>query len=248
MAGTPGYSGLLQNVYPQLNQWSVARGRRPSQQMVRGLLGADAFKAKQLAMQEYATNQRIGIEQQRTNILQDQADAQKTAGMVGGVGQLAMLPLAYGAAKSSGMLPQGFQLTSPSTWGGGGGANTAQGLVGAGGATGGATTQLAPSAFQGAGTGMAEGAGFTLGSEAGGGLLSTAAPYAGVAGAGLLGGSMLGPTLDKILPGGGKTGKVVGGAAGGALAGAAIGSVLPGPGTLVGGAIGGIIGGISSLF
>jgi hypothetical protein len=69
----------------------------------------------------------------------------------------------------------------------------------------------------------------------------------GAAGAGMLGGQYLGPTLDKVLPGGGKTGRVVGGAAGGALAGAAMGSIVPGVGTLAGAVIGGIVGGVSEM-
>jgi len=238
MAITPGYSGLLQNVYPQLNQWSVAKGRRPSQQMVRGLLGADAFKAKQIAMAEADRQSRLQIEQQRTNILQDQANAAKTAGIVGGVGQIAQLPLAYGAAKSLGWVGGA---PNPSS--------TAQGLVGAVGTTGGA--QLGNSAVPGIGQATLGKVGPTspnVGGVGGEGLWSAAAPYAAPAGAGLLGGQVLGSTLDKVLPGGGKFGKFVGGAAGGAVAGAAAGSIVPGPGTLVGGAIGGIIGGISSLF
>jgi hypothetical protein len=82
-----------------------------------------------------------------------------------------------------------------------------------------------------------------VGAASEGSIFSAATPYLAPVGAGILGGKLLGPTLDKILPGGGKAGKAIGGAAGGAATGAAIGSIIPGVGTAVGGVVGGIIGG-----
>jgi len=141
----------------------------------------------------------------------------------------------------------GYGLTAPGY--------TAPALTGAQTTLAGGTTavgaQSGSAAFTGAtGTaayGSAEGAGAAgvLGAEGGG--LAAIAPYAGPAAAGFAGGKLLGPTLDKVLPGGGKPGKAVGGAAGGALAGAAVGSVVPGVGTAIGAVVGGIIGGVSSL-
>lgn len=112
--------------------------------------------------------------------------------------------------------------------------------------------QLIPEAggFSGAGIGdfaVEAGAGEGLGSAGAASGFASLAPYAGPAAAGFAGGKLLGPTLDKVLPGGGKPGKAVGGAAGGALAGAAVGSVVPGVGTAIGAVVGGIIGGVSSL-
>lgn len=253
-------SNLLGDIYRRQSQRRALTGLPSSYQETRGLYDAaldyDARKAADAAR----------LEEQRSQFnasldLQKRAQkGQELASVVGGVGQFAQLPIAYGAAKNMGLLPKGFQLTSPSTWGGG----SAPNLLGATGATGAVTTAqgaVAPvaavpaqsAAFTGAtgtaGFGAAEGSGAAgvLGAESGG-LLSTVAPYAGPVGAGLLGGSLLGPTLDKILPGGGRAGKAVGGAAGGAMAGAAMGSVVPGVGTLVGGLIGGALGALGSLF
>ena len=133
-------------------------------------------------------------------------------------------------------------------------------------AAGGAQTAVAPAAAEVTAQGMATAAypGVAGGTSAAGavgpmssagaaggaemGLLGTAASYAAPVGVGLLGGTLGQKYLDPILPGGGKTGKAVGGVAGGAIAGAAIGSIVPGVGTIVGGIIGGVVGGLSSLF
>jgi len=141
----------------------------------------------------------------------------------------------------------GYGLTAPGY--------TAPALTGAqttlAGGTAAVGAQSGSAAFTGAtGTaayGSAEGAGAAgvLGAEGGG--LAAIAPFAGPAAAGLVGGKLLGNTLDKVLPGGGKTGAAVGGAAGGALAGAAVGSVVPVVGTAIGAIVGGVIGGIGSL-
>lgn len=104
MAVTPGYSGLLNSAYPQLTQYETARRRRPSAQMVQGLLGADLYGAKQLAMRQASLDKELSMRQQQVDIQkQAQSDA-KMAGMVSGVGQLAQLPMAYGIAKSTGLL------------------------------------------------------------------------------------------------------------------------------------------------
>lgn len=63
----------------------------------------------------------------------------------------------------------------------------------------------------------------------------------GVAGAGALGGNLLGGAIEKKHA---KTGGALRGAASGAATGATIGSVIPGVGTAVGGVVGGLIGGI----
>jgi hypothetical protein len=91
--------------------------------------------------------------------------------------------------------------------------------------------------------GAAEGVGSTAGTAAGLGATSLLGPAA----AGFVGGSLLGKTFDKILPGGGKTGAAVGGAAGGALAGAAMGSVVPGVGTAIGAVVGGVVGAVGEM-
>lgn len=264
MAVTPGYSGLLNAAFPRISQYEASTGRRIRPQVVQGLLQADLDKAKQFAMEENIRNQQLSMQQQQLDIQKQQVADQNRAAMVGGAGQLAQLPLAYSAGKNLGWWgtpkPGVVQstnavpyanatTTSPALLSQG----TAQGAVGAAGTTAGAQVPLM-AAQNTASTGAVSygsvagemGAGLGTASTAGAsvGLGAVLAP----AGAGLLGGSLLGPTLNKILPGGGKTGRVVGGVAGGAAAGAAMGSIVPGIGTLVGAAIGGLVGGISELF
>ncbi len=223
-------SNLLGDFWRGYRQRRIGSGMPLSQNEIGGLLGPmlanDARKAREQGLLD---------EQRRRFDLQ--REDQQMAGKVAGVGQLAQLPIAYGAAKSMGWL--------------GGGAATAQGAVAPAAASTLGAQGLASAAYPGiAGGTAAPGAvgGMSAVGAGSPGLLATAAPFAAAGGAGLLGGALLGPTLDKILPGGGKTGKAVGGAAGGAIAGAAAGSIVPGVGTVVGGLIGGAIGAISSLF
>ena len=253
-------SGLLNDFYRRQGQRRAVTGLPASYQETRGLLDPmlayDAQKAEEagrVAERKSEFNQRLKMEKQ----------GQTAAG----IGQVAKLPLAYGAAKSAGIIPKSFELLKPSTWGGTPAAST--GALGTTGSTGlisstaqgaiaptvgGTTAQgmvLGGAAYPGVagGTATAGAVGPTSAAAAeGAGLLGTLAPFAGPAAGGLLGGALLGKQLDKILPGGGKTGAAVGGAAGGAIAGAAIGSVVPGVGTLIGGLVGGALGALGSLF
>lgn len=223
-------TNLLGDFWRGYRQRRIGSGMPLSQNEIGGLLGPmlanDAAKARQQGL----------LDEQRRRFDLQRKD-QEMAGKVAGVGQLAQLPIAYGAAKSMGWI---------------GGAGTAQGAVAPAAASPLGAQGLASAAYPGIAGGTAApgavGGMSAVGGAESAGLLSTAAPLAAAGGAGLLGGALLGPTLDKILPGGGKTGKAVGGAAGGALAGAAAGSIVPGVGTVVGGLIGGAIGAISSLF
>jgi hypothetical protein len=255
MAYTPGYSGLLNAAMPRLNQWSVSKGRRVPSQIVQGLLQADLDKSKQFSMMENTRNKQLNMEQQRIDILKEQQEAQEMAGMVGGVGQIAQLPLAYGAGKSMGWW--GGAKTA-GTAGAGAQAAVAPAVASTGAQTaaygvpmaGAAPYSATPALSYGVAGEVGGGVGATSAGSAGStGLLGTAGPYAGPAGAGLLGGMAGHYLADKISPIGGEKEKRIGGSiVGGAAAGAYMGSVVPGVGTLVGGVIGGIVGGISSLF
>lgn len=200
MAYQPGYSGLLNAAMPKIGQYEAATGRRINKQFIQGLLAADLEKSKQLAMQDYWRQREMNIAQQRTDIMQQQANAQRRAEQVSGYGQIAQLPIAYQAGKKAltdaGIISSAPQapaatgttttgLVAPTTatapaaysgsYGGpsllsGGTAGTAQGAIGAAGTTAGA--QTVPMAAAPAYSGAGTG-GVTYGSvagEMGGGL------------------------------------------------------------------------------
>ena len=258
-------SGLLGDFYRRKAQQRALTGLPTSYQEERGfadpLLAYDTQKAQQAGL---LANQQSQFDRQMA--LQEKARKdQQVAGMVGGVGQLAMLPLAYSSGKNLGWwggganpaTTAGTNATTAATAPAGGLLNTAQGavapeIVGTT-AQGGALTG-GSAAFTGAtgtaGYGVAEGAGTAgvLGAE-GGGLLGAASMYAPPAAAGLIGGNIGSRLALKYSPiGGQREKKIGGGIAGGAAAGAAIGSVIPGAGTAIGAVVGGLIGGIASLF
>ena len=229
---------LLDDFYRRANQRRLATGFGLTQQESGGAIDAGLGLQRDLAnrsMQYDLQNRDLMLREQAQR---DTANAQR----MGGYAQLAMLPLAYGAAKHTGLIPPGFQLTSPSTWGGG----TAQGslLGGAGGAGGMEATQLAGPA----GTGLAEGAGQA-------GVMSSTPGLLGVAGGtafpsllGAVGGGLVGRGLSGPLGTHKKSTGAVGSIVGGAAAGAYVGSGAGPWGTAIGGIIGGLVGGISSLF
>jgi len=194
--------------------------------LTRGLLEADTAKT-------IAAGQRA--EQRRQfdlnyNLQKETMDRQQDAQSISG---LLQLPLTYGVAKQSGLLPQGFQLTNPSTWGG-----AAQGGV-AGGAAGGAANiggalgtggALAPAASPFTGVGpLSEFAGVGTGAAPSAGLAASLGPAAlgGAVGLGIS--SALGANKEWT----------------GTITGAAIGTaIMPGVGTVLGGLLGGLVGGI----
>lgn len=247
------YTNLLGDYYRHANQRRVATGFGLTSQESAGALDAALANDLQLKReaQSYELNNRNLLLREKEQ--QNAANAARTSGY----GQLAMLPLAYGAAKSAGMLPKGFQLTSPSTWGGTTApATTAPNLMGTTTAQG-AVAPVAATTAQGtvaAGEGMAAGGAGAASNVAAAapttsvGLLGSAGTVALPAAAGAVGGNLLGNAIGRATGMHPKTAGAVGGIVGGAAAGAYAGSVYPGVGTLVGGVIGGIVGGISSLF
>ena len=201
----------------------------------RGLLSplAEAESTKAIAaadreLRQKNINRQLDFQQQALN-------NQQRAATISG---LLQLPLSYGIARQTGLLPNLFGAANAQGGGLLGGSTNLGGSFATGGAL---APQASPftgvgplSSFEGVGTGLTQGL--------------TTGTALGTAGAGLLGGNVLGPTLNKILPGGGQFGEAVGSGAGGALAGAAAGSILPGVGTLVGSAIGGLVGFVGGLF
>ena len=246
-------SGLLNDFYRRQGQRRSLTGLPSSYQETRGLmdpiLAYDAQKTKEaglLAQQQSQFDRQMQLQEKSSK-------DQQTAGMVAGVGQLAMLPMAYQSAKSLGWVggaqaapATGTNLMGTST--AAAGASTAQGAVGAAGTAGGAqaaTVPMAGAAPYSATPALSYGA---MGGEVGGGVGGTA----GAEGAGLLGGAaswgaagyLAGDMLSNAI----HANKPISRTIKGATTGAAIGSVVPGIGTLVGGVIGGVIGAISSLF
>ena len=111
-------SNLLNDFWRSYRQKRIGTGQPLSQSEMGGLLGPmlefDARKA-----QEIGQRQQRQAELDRQFSLQEQAQKdQRSAAIVGGVGQIAQLPMAYGAAKSTGMIPKSFELLKPGTWGG----------------------------------------------------------------------------------------------------------------------------------
>lgn len=265
MAVSLGYSGLLNSAFPRIGQYEASTGRRINKQVVQGLLQADLDKAKQFAMAEDTRNRQMGLEQQRIDIMKQQQTDAQFANKMAGYGQLAQLPIAYGAAKQAGFIPKGFDITSPSTWGGSsappavaGGtstapllANTAQGAIGAAGTTAGAQVPLMMQAAQNAApvapsltaglSGIEYGGGLGASSAAGEGLLGMLGAVALPAGIGALGMGLLSKPVAKMLGTHEKTTKDVMSIGGGAAVGFAVG----GP---IGGIIGGALGALGSIF
>ena len=100
MAVTPGYSGLLNAAFPRIGQYEAATGRRIRAPFIQGLLQADLDKAKQFAMEQDVRNRQLELQQQQMDIQNQQIAAQNKAGLIGGIGQLTQLPLAYMATKN----------------------------------------------------------------------------------------------------------------------------------------------------
>jgi hypothetical protein len=171
------------------------------------------------------------------NLQKEAMDRQQRAATISGLTQL---PLTYGVAKQAGVLPEGFELLKPSTWGGGGvgpaneAAKTAlggTGIANTGGIAGMFSTPASP--FAGVGP-LSEFAGVGTGAP------PAAAGIGAAVGPGLLGGAA-GYGLSKIL---GANEDISQGLTYGA-AGVAAGAAIGGP---VGAAIGGLIGlGVSFL-
>jgi hypothetical protein len=270
-------SNLMGDFWRGYKQKRIGTGMPLSQNEMTGLmspmLAYDAQRADAASLRE----QQASEFNRKMNLAEQAQKDQANANMVGGVTQMAMLPMAYQSGKSMGWwggstAPSTVApATTPNLLAGAPASNvaaySAQGSVGAAGtgaagAAGGAQAAVVPmanAAPYAAAPALSYGAGGEVGAGLGssGGLMAGeggaagvgALGYTGVGAAGLLGGMGGHYLADKISPIGGEKEKRIGGSIiGGAAAGAAVGSVVPGIGTLVGGVIGGIIGGISSLF
>ena len=106
-------SGLMGDFFRRSAQQRALTGLPTSYQEQRGLLDPmlayDAQKTQQAGL---LANQQAQFDRQMS--LQEKARRdQQVAGMVGGVGQLAMLPLAYGAAKNLGWIGGKTAVTAP---------------------------------------------------------------------------------------------------------------------------------------
>jgi hypothetical protein len=264
-------SGLLNDFFRRQNQRRAGTGLPTSYQEQRGLL--DPMLAYEAQRETEAGRRRdaMSLEQQRIDIAKEAQSTNKLTGVIGGVGQLAMLPLAYGAGKNMGWWggstapPTVAPATTPNLmFAPPAGAATAQGAVGATGTVGGAQ-QLAGAAYPGIAGGTATPAAVGpmsavgAGETAGTGLLGTTGTVAGPAGLAGTAGSYLGGALGEAVArrtgmhekSAGDVGAVGGGVVAGAVAGAMAGATSTswsGPGAIIGGVIGGIIGGISRLF
>ena len=227
----PYQSNYLGDFWNSYRQRRATGGRPLTSQEMRGLL--DPMLAYSSRREENAADRAVRQDylNRQMNLAETAQKRQQSAATVSG---LLQLPLTYGVAKQSGLLPGGFSLTSPSTWGGA--AN--------------------PGAAAAAGGGGAANIGGAFGT--GGALAPPASPFTGVGPlAEFGGGSAAAGVGSAILPG------VAGGAAGFGLskvlganedisqgltyggAGAAAGFAIGGP---VGAAVGGLIGaGISFL-
>ena len=106
-------SGLLGDFYRRKAQQRALTGLPTSYQEQRGLLDPMlAYNAQREQQAGLLANQASQFDRQMSlqeKVRRDQA----TAGMVGGVGQLAMLPLAYGAGKSMGWWGGKAAVTAP---------------------------------------------------------------------------------------------------------------------------------------
>jgi len=198
-----------------------------------GLLNPTLEMNRKMADDAARLAERRGEFNQTMDLAKNKQEAENLQGMVGGVTQAAMLPLAYQSAKN-----QGWLGGKPAVAGTESLLKTSQGQVGAASAPAGvqsAVTPQVPGYFAG------DTAGALGAVPAAPGLLSTAGASVGPAGLGVVGGNILGQGIAKMTGMHQKTAGQVGGVIGGAGVGFAVG----GP---VGGVIGGIIGGISSLF
>ena len=241
-------SNLMGDFWRGQRQRRLATGTSLTQNEMSGLLRPALDTEAAMAEAAARREQQQGQFNQQMDLRKSEVANQRMAGMVGGVTQMAMLPMAYGAAKNMGWIGGS---TAPAA-AGALTSSTAQGAVGAAGVGTGAQGALAGAADPGLAGGTAapgvvgpmsavEGAG-------GAGLLGAAGSAALPATAGVVGGNLLGQGIARMTGMHQKTAGQVGGVIGGAAAGAAYGSVVPGVGTMVGGVVGGIIGGISSLF
>ncbi len=237
------YLGLQKKFLPNLKQYEATTGRPISDRALQSYLYAALQTEADRKDAAYARERGFGFQQQGLDIQKQAIKDQAAANKISGITQLAGLPiqgaLGYGVLKQAGLLG-----AKPAM-------GTAQGLLGGAGSTAvgaGAQTGLATAGELLTGGAASTSAGAIAAAPTGAGFLGTIAPYAGPAGAGFLGAKLLGGPLDKILPGGGKTGQVIGGTAGGALAGFAAGAAIGSGAGPIGAVIGGIIGGISSLF
>lgn len=266
-------SGLLGDFYRRQSQRRALTGLPSSYQEQRGaidpMLAYDAQKTHEAGL---LSQQALQFDRQMS--LQEKARKdQATAGIVGGVGQLAMLPLAYGAGKNLGWwgtkTPPVNSAATPSTLPQITTNYDANGIATPGLLSGtGAQATVAPAAAatpaqapllagtsyasapeMAATTGQSAWAEPAAATTSGGELLGSVSQYGPPAIGGLLGGKLGSSLAMKYSPIGGQQEKKIGGGIlGGAVTGAAIGSVGGAAGSLVGAVIGGIIGGISSLF
>lgn len=258
-------SNLMGDFWRNYRQRRVGAGNALSQNEIGGLLTPMLDNNARMAQEAGQRDlQRSQFDRQMS--LQERAQkSQNTAAIVGGVGQLAQLPMAYSSAKNLGWFgskpPAPVSPTAPNLMAANPTATTAQGTVApavagttAQAATVGGTEAASLAAYDAA---MAEGAAAGVGSTAGttAGLLSTTGTVSGPAGAAGTVGAYLGGALGRGVARktgmhektAGDVGGVLGGAAAGALAGAAATS-WSGPGMAIGGLIGGAIGAVSALF
>jgi len=259
-------SNLMGEFWRGQRQRRLATGTSLTQNEMGGLLNPILDTNARMAEAAARREQQQSQFNQTMDLRKDEVANQRLTGMVGGVTQAAMLPLAYGAGKSMGWW--GTQPTTPNSGLLGTPTVPAMDTMGTGGQTlpnlmtaqgsvvptvAGTTAQGATIGVPAAAGGVAPEATSLAAEQAGTGLLGTTGTVAGPAGlAGVAGGYLGQKVISPIVPFGGAkekaaTGGALGGAAAGALAGAAATS-WSGPGAAVGAVIGGIIGGISSLF
>jgi hypothetical protein len=178
-------SGLLNDFFRRSGQRRALTGLPTSYQEQRGLL--DPMLAYNANMQAEADRRakQMSIEQQRLDIAKDAQSTNQMAGVIGGVSQLSMLPMAYGAAKNMGWFgtPAQAQVVAPAV---------------------GSSPMASAPAYSGYGGGLLDVGGKAAGAPAastGQGLLGTTAGAAGaVAGLGVgqyMSGKALQPTMDK---------------------------------------------------
>lgn len=223
-------SGLLSDFWTGYEQRKATGGRPLTRREFQNLLGPimDYNLRREELAQDRARQQ---SNWEREFGLREQAQkAQERASAISGAVQL---PLAYGVAKQTGLLPQGFNLLNPMSWGGAANAQVAGttanmfnplATIGEGTLPGSpALGQVGPMSVAGAAPATTS-------------LLGTVGPPALGFGVGSLASEFLGANkeISRTMKGAG--------------IGAGIGSVVPGVGTLLGGAIGGAVGFISSLF
>ena len=240
-------SNLMGDFWRGQRQRRLATGTSLTQNEMGGLLRPTLDTEAAMAEAAARREQQQGQFNQQMDLRKNEVANQRLAGMVGGVGQMAMLPLAYGAGKSMGWwgsnappaaaqpagLLGGQSAVAPAA----AGATTAQGGL--------LSAPLGGAAYPGVAGGTTlpgQAGGMSLLSNApaavpgaGSSLMGAAGPIAGLAGAQLATGLAAQPTMNKIgLP---MTGK---GFTYGGLPGAMAGGVYD--------VVHGIVGGISKMF